>query len=91
MSRPRIKKKVEWHCNFTHITPVGQGIIQIEEILVSHEELEALRLKDCLGLEQKQAAKAMNISQPTFHRLLREARKKISDAIVNSKQIKIKS
>ena len=42
-----------------------------------------------LGLEQEAAAKKMNISQPTFHRLVLDARKKLADAIVNGKAIKI--
>ena len=47
-----------------------------------------MRLKDLEGLEQEECAKKMNISQPTFHRLVLSARKKISDAIVNGKAIK---
>jgi len=53
------------------------------------EELEAVRLKDYEGLDQETSAERMNISQPTFHRLLLEARKKIADALVNGKALKI--
>ena len=45
--------------------------------------------EDLEGMEQEEAAKKMNISQPTFSRLVEEARKKIADAIVNGKAIKI--
>jgi len=48
-----------------------------------------VRLKDLEGLEQEECAKKMNIFQPTFHRLVLSARKKISDAIVNGKAIKM--
>ena len=57
---------------------------------LSLDELEAIHLKDLDGKEQDECAKLMNISQPTFHRLILTARQKISDAIVNGKAIKIK-
>lgn len=64
-------------------------MMQLEETILTVDEFEAIRLKDFLNLEQGEAAKKMNISQPTFHRLLLEARKKIADAIVNGKAIRI--
>lgn len=64
-------------------------MFELEENVLLMEELEAVRLKDLLGLEQGPAAKKMNISQPTFQRLVVSARKKIADAIVNGKAIRI--
>ena len=61
----------------------------LEESVITIDELEAIRLKDYEGLDQENAAKKMNISQPTFHRLLLSARKNISDALVNGKALKI--
>lgn len=86
--RPKIKRNVSFVTNSSHFIPLNQNPLH-EQIILAIEELEALKLKDCLGLEQKQAAKQMKISQPTFHRLLLGARKKVSDAIVNAKQLKI--
>ena len=48
-----------------------------------------MRLKDLESLEQEECAQKMKISQPTFHRLILSARKKIADAIINGKAIKI--
>jgi hypothetical protein len=48
-----------------------------------------VRLNDLEGMDQIEAAKKMEISQPTFHRLVVCARKKIADAIVNGKAIKV--
>jgi len=87
--RPKSKKVVSVVTNSNHFVPIIHHSEISEEIILAIEELEALRLKDLLRLEQKQAAKKMNISQPTFHRLLLGARKKVSDAIVNGKQLKI--
>jgi len=64
-------------------------MIDLEESILTVDEFEAVRLKDLGGLDEKDAAKKMNISQPTFNRLVSSARKKIADAIVNGKAIKI--
>jgi len=53
------------------------------------DELEAIKLHDVDGLEQIDAAKKMNISQPTFGRILDSAYKKISEAIIKGKAIRI--
>ena len=53
------------------------------------DEFEAMRLKDLQGLEQTAAADSMHISQPTFHRVIEAARKKVADALVNGKAIRI--
>jgi len=62
---------------------------KLEEVVLMVDEFEAIRLKDVDGLEQEQCAQRMNISQPTFHRLYLDARKKIADVIVNGKALKI--
>ena len=72
-----------------YFKPAGIPLREIEEEVLSFVEIEAIRLKDFLGLEQKECAERMNISQPTFHRLLVDARKKISSALVNGKAIKL--
>ena len=61
----------------------------LQEAILTIDEFEAVRLKDLLDLDQEKAAKKMKISQPTFHRLILDARKKIADALVNGKAIKI--
>ena len=60
-----------------------------DEVNLVYDEFECIRLADFLGKSQKEAAKSMNISQQTFSRLLRKARRAVADAIVNSKIIKI--
>lgn len=75
--------------NVTYFKPAGIRLNDLEESTLTVEEFEAVRLKDLMGLEQEKCAKNMGISQPTFHRLVLIARKKIADAIVNGKAIKI--
>jgi predicted DNA-binding protein (UPF0251 family) len=61
----------------------------LESVGLSVDEFEAIRLKDLEGLEQTVAADSMRISQPTFHRVIEVARKKVADALVNGKAIRI--
>ncbi|RLG37226.1 hypothetical protein DRN79_03515, partial [Methanosarcinales archaeon] len=53
------------------------------------EELESIRLKDLLGMTQEEAARYMGVSQPTFHRILTEAHRKIAKALVEGNAIRI--
>jgi predicted DNA-binding protein (UPF0251 family) len=61
----------------------------LESVGLSVDEFEAIRLKDLEGMEQTVAADSMHISQPTFHRVIEAARKKVADALVNGKAIRI--
>ncbi len=59
----------------------------IGKVEFTPEELEALRLADVEGLTQIEAAERMGISQPTFHRILKEARRKAGIAITGGAEI----
>lgn len=61
----------------------------LECVELSVDEFEAIRLKDLQGLEQTAAADSMHVSQPTFHRIIEAARKKVADALVNGKAMRI--
>jgi predicted DNA-binding protein (UPF0251 family) len=74
---------------FTAFIPVETSDIAPEESVLSIEEFEAVRLKDLEGLDQNECAAMMDISQPTFHRLVVSARRKIADALTHGKTIKI--
>ena len=53
------------------------------------DEYEALRLADLKGMHQVDAARRLKVSRPTFSRIVESGRKKIADAIVNIKAIKV--
>lgn len=53
------------------------------------EEIESIRLIDYMGLDQREAAKFMGISQQTFSRVLRKARKTLAEALINGEIIKV--
>jgi len=90
MVRPRKCKKVYATPGVTYFKPRAIPMTELEEVELTVEEFEAIRLKDRKGYEQKKVAKEMGISQPTLHRLLNSARKKIAEALVEGKAIMIK-
>jgi predicted DNA-binding protein (UPF0251 family) len=80
---------VELEPPVTFFKPRGISLAQLELVTVGVDEFEALRLNDLEGLDQVKAAAEMEISQPTFHRVLQLAHSKIADALVNGKAVKI--
>ena len=60
-----------------------------DEVELSMDEFEALRLSDYLGLSQKEAAKSMRISQQTFSRILKKSRKSLTKGLILGATIKI--
>jgi predicted DNA-binding protein (UPF0251 family) len=72
-----------------YFKPRGIPMCTLEEITLSKEEVEALKSKDYDKLDQTVAAEKMNTSQSTFQRILVSARKKVSEAIIEGKALKI--
>jgi len=91
MPRPRIRRRVMFEPGVLYFKPAGVPIKDLEEVELGLDEVEALRLADSEGLNQEVCAGRMKVSQPTFHRILDKARKKVSDAIINGKAVKIKT
>ena len=89
MARPRRRRRVHNQVNFDYFKPRGVPLRDLKEVNLNVEELEAIRFKDYEEMEQTKAAEKMNISQTTFHRILKSARKKITQALINGKAIKI--
>jgi len=89
MPRPTKWRRVDFIPEVTYFKPAGIPLRIMEEIRLPVEEAEAIRLKDLEGLEQEECAEKMNVSRPTFQRVLEAARRKIADALVNSKAIRI--
>lgn len=89
--RPRIPRRISFEPGTTYFKPAGVPLWQLEEVVLSFEEAESLRLKDVEGLGQTEAAKKMGVSQPTFFRIISIARKKIAEALIKGKSIKIRN
>lgn len=89
MTRPKKDRCLLFDPEVLYFKPRGIPLSILEEEELFHDELEALKLHDVDGLDQIEAAKKMNVSQPTFGRILDKAYKKIAIAIVKGKAIKI--
>jgi predicted DNA-binding protein (UPF0251 family) len=61
----------------------------LEEVILTVDEFEAIRLADLEGLYQEQAAEKMNVSRQTFGRIIELAHKKVAEALVKGKALKI--
>ena len=60
-----------------------------EEVILHMDEFEALKLSDFQMFSQTEGAMAMRLSRASFGRAVRQARRKVADALVNGKVIKI--
>jgi len=89
MPRPPKCRRVAFIPDTTYFKPAGIPMRVLEEIVLSLEEAEAVRLKDIEGLEQEEGARRMNVSRPTFQRVLASARQKVADALLHGKAIRI--
>lgn len=89
MPRPKIKRCLRFKPGTRYFKPQGIPLRILEEVCLLGDELEALKLYEVDLLDQTQAAKKMKISQPTFARLLGSAHKKVAEAIIKGKSIKI--
>jgi predicted DNA-binding protein (UPF0251 family) len=69
--------------------PRGVPLSVLEQVNLTVDELEAIRLTDFEGLYQADAAEKMNISRQTLGRIIEGAHKKIADALVNGKALLI--
>jgi len=82
-------RRVEELPRVAYYKPAGVPLARLSENILGVEELEAIRLVYLTELNQTQAAQQMNVSQPTLNRVLQSGQKKIADALVNGKAIRI--
>jgi len=89
MVRPKKKRFLRCSPGSYYFKPQGIPLRMLQEVVLQKDEFEAIKLHDCDNLNQIDAASKMNISQPTFARILNRAYKKIAQALVFGKAIKI--
>jgi len=87
--KPKKIREVSFPPKVVFFKPHGIPLREIEIVNLTIDEYEAIRLADYENLKHYEAAKKMNISRPTFTRLLESAHKKISYSIIEGKAIKI--
>jgi predicted DNA-binding protein (UPF0251 family) len=87
--RPRLRRWVRFNPRVTYFKPQGIPLRTLDMVELTVEELEALRLKNIKGLDQVECAQKMKTSQSTFQRILTSAYKKVSQALVEGKAIRV--
>ena len=89
MPRPCRCRRVRCKPDTNYFKPRGIPLDTLEEVNLTLDELEAIRLADLGELYQEDAAKKMNVSRQTFGNIINSAHKKIADALLNAKALKI--
>ena len=89
VARPRKKRLVNFQHNIRYFKPTGIQLDLLDEINITIDELETLRLNYIEKLNQNDAAFRMRIHQSTFQRTLRRTLEKITDALINGKAIRV--
>jgi uncharacterized protein len=89
VARPVKWRRIENVPVVQFFVPSDTASATIPENVLKLEELEAVRLKDLEGFEQEECAERMEVSRPTFQRILLSAREKIADSLVHGKTIHV--
>jgi len=89
MVRPCRCRRIGFAPGVRYFKPRGIALTELEEVVLGLDEMEAIRLADLEGLYQEQAAEKMGISRQTFGRIIDSAHKKVADALVNGKALRI--
>ena len=89
MPRPKQFRNIGFDPEVTYFKPQGVPLRILEQVDLSLDELEAIRIKYLEGKDNEKGAKTMKISSSTFQRLIMSALKKITDGLVNGKAIMI--
>ncbi|MBK8010715.1 MAG: DUF134 domain-containing protein [Deltaproteobacteria bacterium] len=89
MSRPFSRRRIAGRPAASVYKPIGIPVRELEEVVVSLDEFEAIRLADLDGMYQDQAAEEMRVSRATFGRIIDSAHRKVADAIVHGKALRI--
>ncbi|MFC1663624.1 DUF134 domain-containing protein [Patescibacteria group bacterium] len=89
MVRPIKPRRINFSPNVTYFKPRAVPLSILDEVDLGVDEVEAIRLCDFKGQDQVKAAKKMKVSQSTLQRILASAHKKIAEALIEGKAIKI--
>ena len=89
MARPKNCRRVGSIPESNYFKPRGIPLSVLEEVVLTVDEFEAIRLADLENLYQEQAAEKMNVSRQTFGRIIESAHKKVAEALVQGKALKI--
>ena len=87
--RPKKTRWVKCEPRERCFRPQCKPLDELDGVHMTIDEFEALRLSDLMGFDQEQVSRKMKVHRSTVSRILSSAHKKIADALVNIKAIKI--
>ena len=87
--RPKKTRIIECSPGGRCFRPRRRNGKKLERVVITMDELEAIRLADLNGTRQEDAARSMKISRPTFSRIIESARSKVAEGLVDIKCIKV--
>ncbi len=90
MARPIKRRHVCLLPEVNKFGPMNKDVGKEDMIIMSVEEYETIRLIDLERLTQEESAQSMGVARSTIQRIYDEARKKLADALINGKTLKIK-
>ena len=89
MVRPQKDRMVAFNPEISYFKPRGIPMIDLEEVKLTVDEREAIRLADLMGLAHEDAGQKMGVSRATFGRIIQRARKTVADALIHGKAIHV--
>ena len=89
MARPKNCREIGSSPGASYYKPKGVPYSELEEVVITLDEFEALKLADYAGLYQQKAAEMMGISRQTFGRIIDSAHRKIAGAFINGMALRI--
>lgn len=89
MPRPKKPRIIRFIPKVVYFVPSGIPVRLIEEIILLSDEVEALKLYELDHMNQRDACLEMQVSQPTFARILDRAQRKLAESVVYGKAIRI--
>jgi len=89
MARPKCCRRVAEQPACNIFKPIGVPVTMLEEINLTMDEFEAIRLADFEGLYHEQAAERMHVSRQTFGRIVEAARSKIARMLIEGLALRI--
>ncbi len=89
MPRPHCCRRIAGRPAASIFKPIGIPARELEAVVMTLDEFEAIRLADLGGLYQEQAAEQMKVSRPTLSRIIESAHRKVADALVHGKALHI--
>lgn len=89
MPRPPKLRSVAHVPGAVYFKPRGIPMVDLEEVVLGLDELEALRLVDFEALSQEEAGEKMGVSRGTIGRLLEKGRRTVVDALLHGKALRI--